>query len=399
MIDIPISNCINSGMRKIFVLTQYNSTSLNRHIAKTYNAMGGGGMGTGFSVEVLAAARTPTESDWFKGTADAVWHYSAIFKDSITRNLKYIMILSGDHLYRMDYLNFLKSHRDSRADITIACATCAEERASEYGLMKLDGDNEVIDFAEKPVGAERNYMKTDTTKIGLSAREASERPFLASMGIYIFNKQVLLDLLNDPNANDFATQVIPAAKARGYSVKAYPFADYWEDIGNVKSFFDANLALNQDPPPFDFYKPGAQMYTCPHRGPPTQLVNCKISESTLSDGCRLEQCTIKNSIVGLRTYVGTGSQIKGAVLMGADFLQTDEQRALDRSEGRIPLGVGEGCVIENAIVDKNARIGDGCIISNARGLREFAHANGMYYIRRGITIIPKDSVLPNGIVI
>lgn len=250
LVDIPISNCINSGVNKIYVLTQYNSTSLNRHVGRTYNrgVTFAGKRNAGF-VEVLAATLSPTNpQEWFQGTADAVRRYSWILDDVRNRKIQHIVVLSGDHLYRMDYMKFVMSHVEKNADVTIACIPCDEQRASDFGLMKIDDRGRVTDFAEKPKGSDLEAMKVDTTVLGLDPKTAAEQPFIASMGVYVFKKDVLLNLLNDlfMDANDFGSEIIPGANREGCLINAFLFNGYWEDIGTVKSFFEANLALTDD---------------------------------------------------------------------------------------------------------------------------------------------------------
>jgi len=259
LIDVPMSNCINSGVSKIYVLTQFNSTSLNRHLGRTYNTVGGKMGGDGF-VEVLAATQTPDDKEWFQGTADAVRQYSWLLGDIKNKSVEDVVILSGDHLYRMDYMRFVDSHRANNADITVGCIPCGPERAADFGLMKIDGQRNITSFAEKPKGAALEAMKVDTTVLGISPARAREQPYIASMGIYVFKKTALLDLLNKqfPEALDFGGEIIPqAAKTR--KVVAYAFDGYWEDIGTIKSFFEENLKLARVPAPFEFYDPQSPM--------------------------------------------------------------------------------------------------------------------------------------------
>lgn len=247
LIDVPMSNCINSGLSKIYILTQFNSTSLNRHLARTYNfGAGGVGFGGGGFVEVLAATQTPTDKEWFQGTADAVRQYAWLFEDIKNRDVEDIVILSGDHLYRMDYMQFVNHHRATKADITIGCLPMDDSRASDFGLMKIDSEGRITEFAEKPKGEALKAMQVDTTVLGLSPEEAKASPYIASMGIYVFKKEVMVELLRShTEMNDFGGEIIPSA-AKERRVMAYLFNDYWEDIGTIKSFFDANLALTEN---------------------------------------------------------------------------------------------------------------------------------------------------------
>ncbi|GMH39432.1 hypothetical protein BSKO_07330 [Bryopsis sp. KO-2023] len=395
MVDIPISNCINSGLKRIYVLTQYNSTSLNRHIARTYNQ--NPGLGSSVLVEVLAAARTPTENNWFRGTADAVRRYDWILKDIRSRNVEHVIILSGDHLYRMDYLAFLEEHMSKDADFTIACTPCSRQAAADYGLMKIR-DGKVIQFAEKPTGVALEAMRTSSLDIGDDFSE--DKPFLASMGVYVFKKDILLDLLDKRrDFDDFGKEVIPFAYQNGYSVHANLFRGYWEDIGNMRSFYEANLGFNRHPQKFEFFLPGWPVYTCPHRGPPTTMSNCKIKNATISDGCWLQGCKIENSVIGLGSFVGARSIITDSVLMGASKVESEERRKMKREKGEIPLGVGQDCVVRNTIIDKDARIGDGCKLVNAGKVEEGSRPEIGCYIRDGLIVIEKGAEVPDWTVI
>eukprot|EP00803_Ostreobium_quekettii_P010484 evm.model.scf_759EXC.1 EVM.evm.TU.scf_759EXC.1 scf_759EXC:10418-14725(-) len=404
LVDIPISNCINSGINKIYVLTQFNSTSLNRHVGRTYNRgityTGKRNMGY---VEVLAASLAPGQGDaWFQGTADAVRRYTWILDDVRNRNTQHIVILSGDHLYRMDYMSFVLEHVTKNADITIAALPCGQERASDFGLMKVDEEGRVMDFAEKPKGDALEAMKVDTAILGLDPQRAEEMPFIASMGVYVFKKDVLLDLLNSKfqDANDFGNEIIPGAKDAGYYLNAYLFDGYWEDIGTIGSFFDANLALTNESPAFEFYDPESPIYTSPRGLQPTKIHNCKIKESLISHGCVIHQSTIQHSVIGLRSVISAGCNIKDAMVMGADFYdgQTNGRQSKLANSG-VPLGIGEGTEICNAIVDKNARVGKNCKIINKDGVDEKHCEEEGYIIRSGIVVILRQAVIPDGTVI
>jgi len=401
LIDVPMSNCINSGISKIYIMTQFNSTSLNRHLSRTYNFGSGVRIGGEGFVEVLSATQTPTDKEWFQGTADAVRQYSWVLEDIKNRPLQDILILSGDQLYRMDYLDFVATHRDADADITVAALPCDPERASAFGLMKIDDTGRIIDFAEKPKGEALEAMKVDTTVLGLSAQEAEEKPYIASMGIYVFKKSALIELLNDdyPNAMDFGGEIIPDAAAAGRRVQAYLFNDYWEDIGTIKSFFEANLALAQQPPPFEFYDPLQPIYTSPRFLPPAKIEKCEIGESIISHGCTLFQCDIDNSVCGVRSYVASGCTVEDTMMMGSDYYETEEERAAMIASGDVPMGIGEGSTIRNAIIDKNARIGRNCRIVNEDGVDERNSEENGYIIKNGIIVILRNAVIPDGTVI
>ncbi|XP_009365525.1 glucose-1-phosphate adenylyltransferase large subunit, chloroplastic/amyloplastic [Pyrus x bretschneideri] len=401
LIDIPMSNCINSGIKKIFILTQYNSFSLNRHLARTYNFGDGMNFGDGF-VEVLAATQTPGEAGkrWFQGTADAVRQFIWVFEDAKNKNVEHILILSGDHLYRMDYLDFIQKHIDTNADITVSCIPMDESRASDYGLMKIDQSGRIIQFAEKPKGADLEAMQVDTTVLGLSDLEAMNSPYIASMGVYVFRTDVLLKLLrwSYPSCNDFGSEIIPSA-VKEHNVQAYLFNDYWEDIGTVKSFFDANLALTEQPPKFEFNDPKTPFYTSPRFLPPTKVEECRIMDAIISHGCFLRECSVQHSIVGVRSRLESGVELKDTMMMGADYYQTESEIASLLAQGKVPIGVGENTKIWNCIIDKNAKIGRNVVISNGDGVEEAERADEGFYIRSGITVVLKNATIKDGTVI
>jgi glucose-1-phosphate adenylyltransferase len=395
LIDIPISNCINSEIQRIYVLTQFNSASLNRHLARTY-AVVGAGFSQGF-VEVLAAQQTPESPSWFEGTADAVRKYLRLFAEW---DVDQYLILSGDHLYRMDYRQFVERHREIRADITISVVPVDASRAADFGLMKIDRGGRVQSFSEKPKGEALDAMAVDTSVLGLTADEAKQSPYIASMGIYVFDKQVLLDLLNqNPERTDFGREIIPAAAA-DHRVYAYLFKDYWEDIGTIESFFEANLALTEQPvPPFSFYDEKAPIYTHSRYLPPTKLLDSRVIESMVGEGCILKECTVKRSVVGIRSRIETGCLIDNALLMGADYYESPSERAQALESGRIPMGVGANTTIRRAIVDKNARIGRNVQIVNKDNVREATREESGFVVRGGIVVVIKNAVIPDGTVI
>lgn len=400
LIDIPMSNCINSGINKICVLTQFNSTSLNRHISRTY--FGNGiNFGDGF-VEVLAATQTPGEAGmkWFQGTADAVRQFSWVFEEAQNRNIENILILSGDHLYRMDYMDFVQNHVDRNADITLSCAAVGNSRASDYGLVKIDGRGQVVQFAEKPKGAALKAMQVDTTLLGLSPQDAVKSPYIASMGVYVFKTEILLKLLKwrYPTANDFGSEIIPAS-VKEHNVQAYIFRDYWEDIGTIKSYYDASLALTEEFPKFEFYDPKTPFYTSPRFLPPTKIDNCRIVDAIISHGCFLRECSVERSIVGERSRLDYGVELKDTVMMGADHYQTESEIASLVAEGKIPIGIGRNTKIRNCIIDKNAKIGNDVVIMNKDGVQEADRPEDGFYIRLGITVILEKATLKDGIVI
>ncbi|KAL3695240.1 hypothetical protein R1sor_009316 [Riccia sorocarpa] len=401
LIDVPMSNCINSGINKVFILTQFNSASLNRHIAKTYNFGNGVNFGNGF-VEVLAATQTPGESgmNWFMGTADAVRQFSWVFDDVKNSAVEHVLILSGDHLYRMDYMDFVQKHADSGADITISCVPMDDSRASDYGLMKIDHRGQVLYFNEKPKGEQLRSMQVDTSVLGLSPEEARKMPYIASMGIYVFKKDILLKLLRwrYPTANDFGSEIIPAS-AKEFKVQAYLFNDYWEDIGTIKSFFDANLALAEQPPKFKFYDASKPIFTSPRYLPPTKVERCRVIDSIISHGCFLRECSVEHSVVGIRSRIDSGVELKDTMMMGADYYETEAEMASFLAAGKVPLGVGANSKIRNCIIDKNSRIGKNVVITNRDNVQEAERASEGFYIRSGITVTLKNSTIKDGTVI
>ncbi|KAF6162023.1 hypothetical protein GIB67_002612 [Kingdonia uniflora] len=401
LIDVPMSNCINSGINKIFILTQFNSASLNRHISRCYNFGNGVNFGDGF-VEVLAATQTPGETGmkWFQGTADAVRQFTWVFEDAKNKNVEHIVILSGDHLYRMDYMDFVQKHIDTNADITVSCIPMDDSRASDFGLMKINNSGRITQFAEKPKGGDLKAMQVDTTLLGLTPSEAMKSPYIASMGVYVFRTDVLLRLLKwrYPMSNDFGSEIIPSA-VKDHNVQAYLFNDYWEDIGTIRSFFDANLALTEQPPKFEFGNPKTPFFTSPRFLPPTKVEKCRIQDSIISHGCFLQECSVKKSIVGVRSRLESGVELKDTLMMGADTYQTESEIASLVAEGKVPMGVGLNTKIRNCIIDKNAKIGRDVVIANKADIQEADRPNEGFYIRSGLTVILKNATIKNGTVI
>ncbi len=394
LIDIPVSNCINSDITKIYVLTQFNSASLNRHITRTYNFSG---FSDGF-VEVLAAQQTLENPNWFQGTADAVRQYLWLL--SSWKEIEEFVILSGDQLYRMDYRQFVERHRATGADITLSVLPVAEKQATGFGLMKIDETGRVIAFCEKPKGEALQAMQVDTQSLGLSAEQAQENPYIASMGIYVFRRDALIKLLQEsPHRTDFGKEIIPDA-IENHNVQAYLFNDYWEDIGTIEAFYNANLDLTRQPsPPFSFYDEKAPIYTRPRYLPPSKLLNCQITESIISEGCILKRCTVKHSVLGIRTRVESGAVIEDSLVMGSDFYAPQTEAHDDNRPGKVPLGIGANTLIRRAILDKDVHIGRDVQIINKDRVETADCEQAGFYIRSGIVIILKGTTIADGTVI
>jgi glucose-1-phosphate adenylyltransferase len=393
LIDIPISNCINSGLQRIFVLTQYLSVSLHRHIANTYKFDPFGSC----SVEVLAAQQTNEAADWYRGTADA-----------IRQNIRYVhtdpgsdvLLLSGDQLYRMDFRDMLATHRESRADVTVAVVPVTQEQAANFGVVRLDEGQRVVGLVEKPrTASELAGLQTPPGFLPRHGRPAvAGRDFLANMGIYLFRREVLIGLLNgQPRAHDLWTQLV-AGSLGTHRVQAHLYDGYWEDVGSVGSYHRASLALASDAPPFDFHSPEGIIYTRMRYLPAARVRASHLQQCVISDGCvvqagtRLERC-----VVGVRSRIGRDVTLRDTVMIGADDFESDAQRAEQLRQGVPALGVGDGCVIERAILDKDCRIGHRVQLVNRRGLDSDEGAN--YVIRDGIVVIPNGAVVPDGTVI
>jgi len=389
LIDIPISNCINSNITQIFVLTQFQSASLNRHISRTYRFSS---FSTGF-VEVLAAEQTKENPDWFQGTADAVRQILPHLRDWKVNTL---MILSGDHLYRMDYRNFLARHFETKADITVSVVPCKPSEAEEFGLLKTDPQGKIVEFKEKPKGDALESMRVDTTQFGLSASEAETRPFLASMGIYVFNYPTLLELLKaDDTWVDFGKEIIPAA-INSHNVQANVFDDYWEDIGTIRAFYNANLDLAAPLPKFNFFDTAAPIYTRSRYLPPSKMHDCDVGNSMISEGCILNGLYARSSIIGLRSRIDAGTRIENSIVMGSDYYESLEEIRANLDAVTPHIGIGPNCQIRGAIIDKNVRIGRNVQLLNTAGIEYFDDPNGGFYIRDRIIIVPKNAVIADG---
>jgi glucose-1-phosphate adenylyltransferase len=381
LIDIPISNCLNSNLRRIFVLTQYNSESLNKHLTLTYKF---DVFSQGF-VSVLAAEQTEESPDWFQGTADAVRQSLRHLRAHPSRD---ILILSGDQLYQMDYSRMGETHRSHAADATVAVTPVAAEQAHGFGILKVDAEGRIVHFEEKPSPDRLPDLVSDLPGLGLT--------FLASMGIYIFGREALERSLSDPTLIDFGKNVIPDAVPR-MRVQAHVHRGYWEDVGTIRSYYLANLALCQPVPPFDFYDASQPIYTHPRFLPASKVERCSLRSALVSEGCIVLGAEIERAVVGIRSRIGDGASIRDSLLLGADYYETLEDIEKSLARGLPPLGIGADSVIERAIIDKNARIGKGVRIVNEAGEQD-KDGEG-YYIRDGIVIVPKDGVVPDGPVI
>ncbi len=387
LIDIPLSNAINSGYREIFVLTQFQSASLNAHIARTYRF----DMFTNGFVEVLAAEQRDEGGDWFQGTADAVRkHLYRLFREGT----EHVVILSGDHLYRMRYDDLVAHHEKMAADITVSAIPVHREQCAGFGVLAADGDGIVKSFREKP--ADQEDLSSLEIPASLKEQWGTERDYLASMGVYVFRREVLADLLERQDHLDFGRDILPSS-LETHRVAAYLFDDYWEDIGTIKAFFDANLHLCDDEPKFRFYVPEAPIYTRARFLPPTSFRDAHIERSLVAEGSLLHGARVVHSIVGQRMWLSPGSRVEDSILMGADFYEVGHTRERVSKAGRVPVGIGEGADIRRAIIDKDARIGAGAIIRGSIDRPDEDHDK--WTVRDGIVIVHKGAVIPPGAVL
>ena len=379
LIDIPISNCLHAGLKRIFVLTQFNSASLNRHITQTYQL----DMFSGGFVEVLAAEQTPENSDWFQGTADAVRQATPHFAGY---EAEYYLILAGDHLYRMDFCEMIEAHIESRADITIAAQPVTPEDATQMGIFRFDTDGQIHAFEEKPNAARLAEMGSSSPKGASPGGTSADKPFVASMGIYVFSRDVLLQILEQPGV-DFGKEILPKALDT-HRVHPYIFRGYWADVGTILAFYDANIQLTHRGAPFNFFHPRFPIYTHPRFLPGTRAYECRIDSSIVAEGSYLDHCAITESVVGIRSHIRPGTTITRSVLLGADSYEEHAR------PGAIPLGIGRNVVLDRVIVDKNARIADDVRLVNSANVQE-ADGDG-YHIRNGIIIVPKGAHVKAG---
>jgi glucose-1-phosphate adenylyltransferase len=387
LVDIPISNCINSNLNRIFVLTQFNSASLNQHIKNTYHFSA---FSSGF-VDILAAEQTPDNPGWFQGTADAV-RQSLRHLDKM--DFEYVLILSGDQLYQMDFSKMIEAHRNSGAALTIATIPVGEREAPEFGILKSNNENVITSFIEKP----KKELLPDWVSDTGAAMQDQGRHYLASMGIYVFNKDILYKLLNDVHAKatDFGKEIIPDS-IEHYKVLSYQYDGYWTDIGNIYSFFEANIALTEAIPPFNLFDSAQTIYTRPRMLPPAKISGTLIDRAIIAEGSIIHAASVTQSVIGIRSRIGKDTVVKNVYIMGCDYYETIDQINEKIQAGKPILGIGERCVIEDAIVDKNCSIGNDVVIRGGAHLEKTDHP--LYTIKDNIVVIKKGAVIPNGFVI
>jgi glucose-1-phosphate adenylyltransferase len=383
LVDIPISNCINSDIKRMFVLTQFNSASLNRHIKNTYHFS----FFSSAFVDVLAAEQTPNNKTWFQGTADAVRQSMHHF---LRHDFKYVLILSGDQLYQMDYTKMIDAHKNSNAEISIATIPVNAKDATSFGIMKSDDNNVVTSFIEKP----ESQLLPDWTSEVSDDMKNQGRHYLASMGIYIFNRDLLIKLMENPDTNDFGKEIIPQSIADHKTV-SYQYEGYWTDIGNIDSFFEANIGLTEDIPKFDLYDKNKGIYTRARMLPTTKIAGTTLVRSVIAEGCIISASKIEKSVIGIRSRIGKESTVINTYMMGMDHYETLEE--IDKNKIKVLLGIGERCFIKNAIIDKNCRIADDVRINGGKHLEDTE--TDMYAIKDGIVVIKKGVTIPKGFVI
>ncbi|WP_338377112.1 glucose-1-phosphate adenylyltransferase [uncultured Flavobacterium sp.] len=380
LVDIPISNCINSDIKRIFVLTQFNSASLNKHIKNTYSFS----FFSSAFVDVLAAEQTPDNKTWFQGTADAVRQSMHHF---LSHDFKYALILSGDQLYQMDFEAMIENHKKNEADITIATIPVNSKDAPCFGILKTDSKHKITSFIEKPAADLLPNWTSETS----DEMKAEGKNYLASMGIYIFNRELLVELMNNPETNDFGKEIIPNA-IDNQKVFSYQYEGYWTDIGNIDSFFEANLGLTDDIPKFNLYDKGNAIYTRARMLPTTKYSGTILNKSVVAEGCIIQAKKIEHSVIGIRSRIGADSEVSNTYMMGTDYYESLEE--IEKNNIKILLGIGERCYINNAIIDKNCRIGDDVKINGGTHLKD--DETDTYVVKDGIVVIKKEAVIPSG---
>jgi glucose-1-phosphate adenylyltransferase len=381
LIDIPISNCLHAGLERIYVLTQFNSASLNRHIAQTYRM----DVFSGGFVEVLAAEQTLEGEAWFQGSADAVRRAARHIQDV---DAEYYLILAGDHIYRMDFAELIEAHIERDADITIATQPVTPEEATQMGIFRFDVSGQIIGYEETPSPERLAEMRSSAPGHATGGLLSADKPFIASMGIYVFSREVLYEALNAQPGVDFSREIIPSAIGT-HRMHAYLYRGYWADVGTVASFFDVNLMLTSKNPPFTFFHPRRPIYTRPRFLPAANLHDCRVHQALIAEGAYLESCEVTSSVIGVRSSIYQGANISRSILLGADYYE--------EQFGEQPLGIGPGAVLDRVIVDKNARIGEGARLVNEKNIQDL-DGDG-YFIRSGIIVVPKNGVVKPGTVV
>ena len=384
LVDIPISNCINSDISRIYVLTQYNSASLNKHIKNTYQFSG---FSTGF-VDILAAEQTPDSPNWFQGTADAV---RQSLKHIQNNDYEYVLILSGDQLYQMDFAKMIDKHIESQAEITIATIPVGEREAPEFGILKSDETHAITSFIEKPA---KDLLPQWTSDTGEEMRSFG-RVYLASMGIYIFNRGLLTKLLREEkkDATDFGKEILPDCIGK-YKVQSYQYEGYWTDIGNIYSFFEANLSLTLDIPPFNLFDKQKMVFSRARMLPPAKISGTHMEQAIFAEGCIIRAKSIENSVIGIRSRIGDGTVIKSCYIMGSDYYETLAEIAHNYERGIPKIGIGDNCELYNVIMDKDCRVGNNVIIRGGSHLPDSDHS--LYTVKDGIVVVKKGAIIPDG---
>ena len=384
LIDVPVSSCLHADIRRIYVLTQFNSASLNRHISNTYRL---DRFSSGF-VEILAAEQTPDNPNWYQGTADAVRQAARHFTQ---HKADYYLILAGDHLYRMDYCELVDAHKSQKADITIAAQPVDPDTATQMGIFRFAADGQISAFEEKPKPPRLQEIGRSIPVGATFAQHTDEQPFMASMGIYVFSRKALLEILDREAGHDFGREVIPHALGK-YRVKPFLYRGYWADVGTIESFYEANVMLGRASAPFRFWDLHRPIYSHLRHLPASRMTDCRIRDSLVAEGSYLDRCEVDSSVVGLRTMIYSGTRITNSVLLGADRYEDVNDPSHEQE-----LGIGRDCVLDRVVVDKNARIGDGSRLVNEKGV-EHADGDG-YYIRGGIIVVPKDGMIKPGTIV